>query len=309
MEPLKSILVDVDATASAHPALERAVRLAGSFGANLTVTDVIAIPPHARHYLPPTFEEEVFRERREQLAHVANGVNVVRAESRLLVGRPATALIQEVLRSNHDLLMRSHARDLTAPSPKPFGAVDLELLRNCPCPVLLTRHGSPASQPRIVAAVNASTEEAQERALNATIVEFALLMASHLDAEPPRLLQAWVPFGERTVRHHSTPDQFANYVGVAGQRAAADLADLVRSFDGRLAGTQPILRKGEPDDVIHQFVVAERIDLVVMGTVARAGIAGMLIGNTAERVLRKLPCSVLTVKPDGFVSPVRLDPA
>jgi universal stress protein E len=53
--------------------------------------------------------------------------------------------------------------------------------------------------------------------------------------------------------------------------------------------------------------VAEGIDLVVMGTVARAGIAGMLIGNTAERVLRKLPCSVLTVKPDGFVSPVRLD--
>jgi universal stress protein E len=33
----------------------------------------------------------------------------------------------------------------------------------------------------------------------------------------------------------------------------------------------------------------------------------MLIGNTAERVLRRLPCSVLTVKPDGFVSPVRLE--
>jgi universal stress protein E len=54
--------------------------------------------------------------------------------------------------------------------------------------------------------------------------------------------------------------------------------------------------------------VAEGIDdLVVMGTVARAGIAGMLIGNTAERVLRKLRCSVLIVKPDRSVSPVRLD--
>ncbi|MGE3600210.1 MAG: universal stress protein, partial [Dehalococcoidia bacterium] len=59
--------------------------------------------------------------------------------------------------------------------------------------------------------------------------------------------------------------------------------------------------------VIPDFVVAEGIDLVVMGTVARAGIAGMLLGNTAERILRKLPCSVLTVKPDGFTSPVRLD--
>ena len=44
-----------------------------------------------------------------------------------------------------------------------------------------------------------------------------------------------------------------------------------------------------------------------MGTMARSGIAGLLIGNTAERVLRKLPCSVLAVKPDGFVSPERLE--
>ena len=175
MEAFKSILVDVDATASAHPALERAVRLARSLGATLTVTDVVTVPPHARHYLPPALEEDMVRERRQQLARVANAVNDVRAESKLLVGRPATVLIQEVLRSNHDLLMRSHARELAASGPKPFGAVDMELLRKCPCPVLLARHGSPASHPQILAAVNASTEEAEEQALNEKIVELALL--------------------------------------------------------------------------------------------------------------------------------------
>ena len=46
---------------------------------------------------------------------------------------------------------------------------------------------------------------------------------------------------------------------------------------------------------------------MVMGTVARNGIAGMFIGNTAERVLRKLPCSVMAVKPDGLVRPVRVE--
>ena len=307
MEALKSILVDVDATASAHPALDRAVRLARSLGATLTVADVVTVPPHARHYLPPALEEDMVRERRQQLARVANAVNDVRAEAKLLVGRPATVLIQEVLRSNHDLLMRSHARELAASGPKPFGAVDMELLRKCPCPVLLSRHGSPASQPQILAAVNASTEEAEEQALNAKIVELALFMSSHLEAGPPRLLQVWTPFAERTIRSHSGDDQFASYVEGARQRAAADLTRLARSFEGRLAGTQSTLRRGEPEDVIPEFVVAEGVDLVVMGTVARAGIAGMLIGNTAEQVLRKLPCSVLTVKPDGFVSPVRLD--
>ncbi|NJO21650.1 MAG: universal stress protein [Sphingomonadales bacterium] len=41
-----------------------------------------------------------------------------------------------------------------------------------------------------------------------------------------------------------------------------------------------------------------------MGTVTRTGIAGFLIGATAEDVLRQVDCSVLTVKPDGFVTPV-----
>jgi universal stress protein E len=42
-----------------------------------------------------------------------------------------------------------------------------------------------------------------------------------------------------------------------------------------------------------------------MGTLGRAGIAGLLIGNTAEKILHQVECSVMTVKPDGFVSPVK----
>ena len=45
-------------------------------------------------------------------------------------------------------------------------------------------------------------------------------------------------------------------------------------------------------------------DLVVLGSVSRGGIAGLLIGNTAERLLGRLDCSILTVKPDDFVCPV-----
>jgi len=303
MQPFKSILVDVDATATAHPALERAIRLAQNTGTTLMVTDVMTVP-HAGSVLPPGLEEDIVRDRRQQLARIARGVRDVRAESKLLVGRPATALIQEILRSSHDLLMRSHARDLAAPGPKPFGAVDMELLRKCPCPVLLARHGKPAPDPQIIGAVNASTEELDEQALNAKIVELTLLMATHLDAAPPRLLHAWAPFAELKVRRHSTDEQFAVYVEDSRRRAAAHLARLVQSVEGR---AQPTLRRGEPDEVIPTFVVAEGIDLVVMGTMARSGISGMLIGNTAERILRKLPCSVLAVKPGGFVSPVRLD--
>lgn len=43
-----------------------------------------------------------------------------------------------------------------------------------------------------------------------------------------------------------------------------------------------------------------------MGRVARTGLSGLFMGNTAETVLRSVDCSVLALKPDGFVSPVRL---
>jgi nucleotide-binding universal stress UspA family protein len=41
-----------------------------------------------------------------------------------------------------------------------------------------------------------------------------------------------------------------------------------------------------------------------IGTVGRSGVKGMLLGNTAEKVLDTCDCSMLTVKPDGFVSPI-----
>jgi universal stress protein E len=67
------------------------------------------------------------------------------------------------------------------------------------------------------------------------------------------------------------------------------------------------LLRGEPAEVITDFAANKGIDLIVMGTVGRTGIPGFFIGNTAETVLGQVQCSVLTVKPDGFVSPVKAE--
>jgi nucleotide-binding universal stress UspA family protein len=306
MPSFRNILVDIDATATSHPALERAVVLARRTGAALTISDVMTVPAHARHYLPAGVEESLVETRRAQLAAVAATVTDIQATPKLLIGRPATVLIEEVLRSRHDLIMRSHARDVVTTGPRLFGAVDMELLRKCPCPVLLARHGHPAPTPRIACAVDASADDAETQHLNAKIVRVALTMAESLESEPPTLFHAWVPFAERLVRTHTGEDQFAGYLERARQRAAATLREVARVSGGGVDEARIVLRRGEPDEAIPEFVVSEGVDLLVMGTVARAGIPGLLIGNTAERVLRKLPCSVLTIKPDGFVSPVRL---
>lgn len=305
MTSFRSILVDVDATASAHPALQRALLLAEGTDAKLTIVDVMTVPTHAHHYLPAGVEENLVWERRQQLARIAGQLGGVQVETQLLVGRPATVLIEQVLRSGHDLVVRSHARDMSASGPKPFGVVDMELLRQCPCPVLLVRHGHPVTKPRIACAIDAGAEESAQT-FNARIVELALTMAERLGTMAPTLFHAWAPFAEHKVRSHAADHEFAAYLERARQRAESTLMSVAQSFEGRFSDSAIVLRRGKPEDVIPEFVVAEGIDLLVMGTVARGGIPGLLIGNTAERILRKLPCSVLTVKPEGFVSPVRL---
>lgn len=62
--------------------------------------------------------------------------------------------------------------------------------------------------------------------------------------------------------------------------------------------------KGTPGRELPKLADSIKADLVVMGTIARTGIAGMIIGNTAENVLSQLQCSVLAIKPKAFVSPV-----
>ena len=64
--------------------------------------------------------------------------------------------------------------------------------------------------------------------------------------------------------------------------------------------------KGDAPIVIPEFALLEGVDLVVMGTVGRSGAAGMLIGNTAERILGSIECSVIAVKPNRFVSPIKM---
>jgi nucleotide-binding universal stress UspA family protein len=228
MESFSRILVDIDATATAHPALERAILLAKKTRGTLTIVDVVTVPPYAHRDWPAGTEERLVRDRRQELAQVAQGIREVQAEAKLLVGRPATVLIEEVLRSHHDLIMRSHARDLASSGSRPFGAVDMELLRKCPCPVLLVRHGQPATKPRIACAVDASAEDPNAQELNAKIVEFGLLMADYLESDSPILLHAW---GRLANKPFAVTSQLTNSPRIRRMRDSARLQRLRMSPD------------------------------------------------------------------------------
>lgn len=311
MVAFRSLVIDIDASAERHPALDQAVFLAQGCGASLTIVDVVPdVPRAARRFVTTGVEGELVSHREQCLADIADDVRRqgVQVQTALLRGRPAFVLIQEVLRANHDLLLRSHGRSPSAGKPRPFGSIDMQLLRLCPCPVWLVSSGAPRPPARVLAAVNAVPDDPSEQELNLRVLALAQRV---IDAEGGHLtvLQAWAAFGEDVMRAHVPAEDLKEYVETAQHTASEELEALLTAAGVNRSRCTIELVKGYPEDAIPHYADTHEMDLVVMGTVARTGIPGLIIGNTAERLLQRLTCSVLAVKPRDFVSPVELEQA
>ena len=77
--------------------------------------------------------------------------------------------------------------------------------------------------------------------------------------------------------------------------------EVTRNFDKVLKGidipAKTVSKIGAAFVEIIEYIKAEGIDLVVMGTHGRSGIEHILIGSVAEKVVRKSPCPVMTIRP------------
>lgn len=117
----------------------------------------------------------------------------------------------------------------------------------------------------------------------------------------------WLP-AEATLRGRRVnlpPAQIDGVLRDVRRTAEEALDGLVDRVDLSRVPFEVHLVKGQPYQVISRF--AEKSDVAVMGTLSRSGIDGLLIGNTAERVLRRVESSVLTVKPENFRTPLKFD--
>lgn len=217
----------------------------------------------------------------------------------------AAHIVRRVLRNAHDLLIKQ-------PEPSEgrggFRALDMQLLRLCPCPVWLARPISrPRNEIRVAVAVDAQSAEPAGRDLALQLLRLSRALADTCDGEL-RVVSCWNFELEDHLRH--SPWMRVPEASVAAIVSAADrehqtaLEQLIQS-----AGSDDRLHihriRGRPESEIPRFVESLDIDVLVMGTVARTGIAGFGIGNTAENVFSEIKCSLLALKPHGFVSPVR----
>lgn len=83
----------------------------------------------------------------------------------------------------------------------------------------------------------------------------------------------------------------------SSETQAADRLKTLVDDTGPLRGrVKTITAIGTPVDKILQQVADDGIDLVVMGTHGRGAVGHLLLGSVAERIVRRSPVPVLTVK-------------
>lgn len=322
MKRFSNILLVVDDRTDYSAALIRANALARNNHAHLTVCTIIdAIPSELRIGMVTITSREVLdvaiAKTHDWLNNVIDSVttDAVSIDTKVLVGKPFIEIIRQVLRDEHDLIIKC-ADAVSGLREIMFSSTDKHLMRKCPCPVWIMRPTKHQNYLRILAAVDQDSEEPVKDELNRQILEMSTSMALAEYSEA-HVVHAWEVFGEELLRSHKWDFSEAEFEAMLEEEAAGRtrwLEELVANY-GHLPGPNGTDDLGLRLHVIKgpaQFVVPGlarelAVDLVVMGTVARTGIDGFFMGNTAENILGELDCSVLTIKPPGFTSPVTLE--
>ena len=170
---------------------------------------------------------------------------------------------------------------------------DWKLLRYCPGPVLMVKTDTPWTGGVILAAVDVGNSDAEHRTLHSGIVSHGYDIANltkgalHvISAHPSPMLSAADP----TFQLKETIE--------ARYRAQC------KAFQAEYDVSDDRLHVEEgPADVLIPYT-AQKLSAVVtvVGTVARTGLSGALIGNTAEVVLDALESDVLVLKPDEIIA-------
>lgn len=315
MQRFKNILLVLNPDVEGTAAQDKAVSLARQNKARLTVFSVIkGIPGDMSMALIAVTPEELFesivKKRRKMLNALVTDIRKqgVEAKSMVVPGTPLPfmEIIRQVLRDKHDLVILA-AEGKGGIKQRLFGSTSMHLMRKCPCPVWVVKSTHVRPYTRILAAVDPTGYDQKNDSLNPLILQLASSIARK-DAGDLHIMHAWRLFRERDMRKHGVTEKDIQEAKAQEKTQHKQRLDNLLSW---LDVTDLKLHlhfvEGDAEVCLPELVVAQDIDLLIMGTVCRTGIAGLLIGNTAEEVLNQVDCSVLTVKPEGFVTPVTLE--
>jgi universal stress protein E len=307
MGRLDRILSIIDPTSDVQPALDKARFLAQRAGATLELFACDFDPSLTGR---PFFDSEQLRElradfideRMEFLEALADGIRAggVPVETHVHFDNPVyRGILRRVQESSPDLVVKD-THHHSAIRRTLLSNTDWHLIRSCPAPLLLAKPREWPAQPRILAAVDPDHVGDPAAELDRRILHDAAVLAGLL-AGDLHVVHAFFPAALLAAVTGTGALPFVAGVSAAEviererARLGLVLADLASAHGippGRVH-----LEQGQAADVLQVLVRSLSADVLVMGAVSRSRLQELFVGSTAERVLDRLPCDVLVVKP------------
>ena len=308
MPSIRRILVAIkNPAARSLPAVQKAAQLARGMRARVILFHGLADPVYIEspEAGAPPFAEAQEAQRQAQLRRLESLAAKLRrsgiqASSVVEWDYPAhEAVLRQAAKTRADLIIaeahptRQHAAWL-------LRFTDWELVRRSPVPVLLVRSIRPYRRPAVLAAVDPLHAFAKPAKLDRQILRQASIVSKALggvlhavyayDPMPVGLDGAQLISAEaiESVRRSTL------------ERAQAALTRAVRA--SHIAPARRHLVGRHPVDAIIETAEELGCGLLVMGAISRSGLKRLLLGDTAERIIDRLSCDVLIVKPAHFAS-------
>jgi nucleotide-binding universal stress UspA family protein len=99
----------------------------------------------------------------------------------------------------------------------------------------------------------------------------------------------------------SSPSDFSTWEGDPKKAIAKELEEIEMRFKEKERFTiSTVVLTGHASTEICRYAVRENCDLIVIATHGRTGLKHMVLGSTAEQVVRHAPCPVLTLRITEF---------
>lgn len=310
MKRFEKILLYVGLEDSVEQLFERAANLAKQNNARVSILSVAPELPDSLDEASLSFstqklEQIIQNEYQERLSALKKQFEEkfgIGPDTILRKGTDYVEIVRQCIKDGVDLVMK--VRSVREHS-EGTNDIDIRLQRKCPAELWLLREEEKGHYRRILAAVDPFPGDDIGRAMNRKILEIASSLAQG-EASELHLMSVWDGLGRDFIRRRLNEQEFEKWeaIGMSSARAAVDkLVDETGVAKAKIIKELHVL-SGAPRLVIPKFVNSSQFDLIVLGTVARGGIVGKLIGNTAEELVNIVNCSLLTIKPVGFVSPI-----
>lgn len=277
MQPLNCILVVIDPKLTENLALKRARLIAGVSRARLHLLVCDSRPEHANYLNELRLELE------------AQGHHITTQQA--WHNNQHQTIIATQQAEGCGLVIKQHQPD----SPLKRALLtpeDWKLLRYCPCPVLMVKTEAPWTGGNVLAAVDVGNADSEHRRLHSSIVNHGFQIAQlaegtlHvISAHPSAMLSAADP-----------AFQLKETIEARYRNACQQFQAEFHITDDRMH-----IKEGPADALVPHVCHQLQAVVTVIGSVARTGLSGALMGNTAEVVLDALESDVLVLKPDDVI--------